>query len=145
MPLIQDNNLAIALLLLAVILVPVLYRLNCHPLRHVPGPLLARFSSLFLHTVCYLGIESRVLRFYHEKYKTKSAPGCAQLRLHLRLHLRQRGHPRHLHHKRRVSDRCPIHEFESRAGLSSSLREDTGRASIVALCLEKDDVTTSWA
>lgn len=38
----------------------------------MPGPFLARFGSLFLHTICYLGIESRVLRYYYqEKYKTK--------------------------------------------------------------------------
>ncbi|OTA83735.1 hypothetical protein M434DRAFT_24728 [Hypoxylon sp. CO27-5] len=61
------------ILLISVILfsVPVLHRLFFHPLSGVPGPIVARISSLFLHAICYLGIEARVLRYYHEKYNTK--------------------------------------------------------------------------
>ncbi|KAI2465129.1 cytochrome P450 [Annulohypoxylon bovei var. microspora] len=51
-------------------LVAVLHRLFLHPLSRIPGPFLARFSSLFLYVICYLGIEARVLRYYHNKYKT---------------------------------------------------------------------------
>ncbi|KAI1206382.1 cytochrome P450 [Annulohypoxylon truncatum] len=51
--------------------VAILHRLFLHPLSRVPGPFLARFSSLYLHVICYLGIEARVLRHYHNKYKTK--------------------------------------------------------------------------
>ncbi|OTA52251.1 cytochrome P450 [Hypoxylon sp. EC38] len=61
------------ILLISVILfsVSVLHRLFFHPLSSVPGPIVARISSLFLHAICYLGIEARVLRYYHEKYNTK--------------------------------------------------------------------------
>lgn len=53
------------------VLAPLVYRLRLHPLGHVPGPAIAAISSLFLYTICYLGIEGRVLRNYHQKYKTK--------------------------------------------------------------------------
>lgn len=48
-----------------------LYRIWLSPLSHIPGPRFARVSSLFLHTVCYLGIEGRVLLYYHRKYRTQ--------------------------------------------------------------------------
>lgn len=51
-------------------LVPYLSRLFFHPLRHVPGPFFASVSSLFLYAICYLGIEGRVLRSLHIRYKT---------------------------------------------------------------------------
>ncbi|KAI1407366.1 cytochrome P450 [Hypoxylon sp. FL1857] len=51
--------------------VAILHRIFLHPLSNVPGPFVARISSLFLHVICYLGIEARVLRYYHEKYNTK--------------------------------------------------------------------------
>ena len=44
------------------------YRLFLHPLRNVPGPSVAKASSLFLHVICYLGIEGRVLRRFHKKF-----------------------------------------------------------------------------
>ncbi|KAI4160949.1 MAG: hypothetical protein L6R39_000155 [Caloplaca ligustica] len=47
----------------------VFYRLFLHSLSHIPGPLLARISSLPLYTICFLGIECRVLEFYHRRYK----------------------------------------------------------------------------
>ncbi|KAI0139591.1 cytochrome P450 [Hypoxylon sp. NC0597] len=61
------------ILLSAVILfsAAISYRLFFHPLSDIPGPAVARISSLFLHTICYLGVEARVLRYYHEKYNTK--------------------------------------------------------------------------
>ncbi|KAL1866896.1 hypothetical protein Daus18300_006599 [Diaporthe australafricana] len=49
----------------------ILYRLYLHPLRHIPGPLWGRASSLFLYAISYLGIEARVLRHYHQLYNTK--------------------------------------------------------------------------
>lgn len=60
-----------ALILGLLVLAPAVYRLRLHPLGHVPGPAIAAVSSLFLYTLCYLGIEGRVLRSYHQKYKTK--------------------------------------------------------------------------
>ncbi|KAJ5578591.1 cytochrome P450 [Penicillium hispanicum] len=49
----------------------IIYRLWVHPLRHVPGPLLGRTTSLFLYAISYLGIEGRVLDYYHRVYNTK--------------------------------------------------------------------------
>ncbi|MCJ1386378.1 hypothetical protein MMC17_009504 [Xylographa soralifera] len=66
-----DNATTAAALILVLLLTPVLYRLYLHPLRYVPGPLLGRATSLFLYIICYLGIEGRVLRYYHEVYSTK--------------------------------------------------------------------------
>lgn len=51
-------------------LVPYLNRIFFHPLRHVPGPLYASVSSLFLYIICYFGIEGRVIRSLHIRYKT---------------------------------------------------------------------------
>lgn len=52
------------------VLLPIPYRLYFHPLSHVPGPLTARITSLHLYIICYLGIECRLLRRYHQKYNT---------------------------------------------------------------------------
>lgn len=60
--------IGISLILLAI---PSLYRVYFHPLSHVPGPWFAKVSPLFLWFICYLGIEGRVIRSFHEKYKTK--------------------------------------------------------------------------
>ena len=58
------------LLTLAPFAIPILYRLFLHPLSHIPGPLPARITSLYLFTICYLGIECRLIEHYHRKYKT---------------------------------------------------------------------------
>lgn len=66
-----DSPAAVPLLLLGGVLLPLLLnRLVLHPLAHIPGPFLARITSLFLYVVCYLGIEGRVLAYYHRKYNT---------------------------------------------------------------------------
>ena len=57
--------------LIALSLFLVIYRVQFHPLSHVPGPSIAKISSIFLYFICYLGIEGRVLRYYHQRYKTK--------------------------------------------------------------------------
>ena len=50
----------------------ILYRVFLHPLSlsHVPGPLFFKISSFFLYAICYLGIECRVLDYFHRSYKT---------------------------------------------------------------------------
>lgn len=63
--------LASTSVVITVVLIFVLYRVRYHPLSHVPGPLLAKVSSLPLHIVCYLGIEASLLRHYQGVYKTK--------------------------------------------------------------------------
>lgn len=59
------------LLALAFLASRAIYRLFLHPLSHVPGPLLARVTHLPLYLVSYLGVEGRVLRYYHRKLNTK--------------------------------------------------------------------------
>ncbi|MCJ1317168.1 hypothetical protein MMC15_002491 [Xylographa vitiligo] len=56
------------LVVLFVVLIPIVYFVRFHRLSHVPGPILAKASNLFLHVICYLGIEGRVLRYYHQKF-----------------------------------------------------------------------------
>ncbi|KAL9602707.1 MAG: hypothetical protein Q9219_001697 [cf. Caloplaca sp. 3 TL-2023] len=63
--------LAVFAILLAVIFVLVVHRLRFHRLSHIPGPFVAKISPVFLYTICYLGIEGRVLRKYHERLNTK--------------------------------------------------------------------------
>lgn len=58
------------LLFCAPFALPILYRLFLHPLSHSPGPLLARITPLYIYTICYLGIECRLIEQYHRKYKT---------------------------------------------------------------------------
>lgn len=58
------------LLLCFLILNLVLYRRFFHPLADIPAPPIAAFTSLFLYTICYLGIEGRVLAKYHRRYGT---------------------------------------------------------------------------
>jgi cytochrome P450 len=69
-PFLQENAFAIAGML-SLTLVYILYHLSSYPLSHVPGPFLAKISSLPLYTLCFLGIEGRILRTYHQKYNTK--------------------------------------------------------------------------
>lgn len=56
------------LAVVALAIVPLVYFVIPDPLRHVPGPYHAKFSSLFINIICYFGIEGRVLRHYHQKY-----------------------------------------------------------------------------
>src|SRR4051794_7380926 len=49
----------------------VVRRLYFHPLSHIPGPHIACSTSLFLYAISYLGIESRVIAYYHRKHKTR--------------------------------------------------------------------------
>lgn len=67
----QHGILAVVVVLVAVALVSIIYLVNYHPISHVPGPFLAKVSPILLYAVCYLGIEGRVLRQYHQQYNTK--------------------------------------------------------------------------
>lgn len=58
----------------AVAVLSLLYTLHnvyLHPLSSVPGPLIARCSELYLLLLCYLGIEGRVIRKWHQQYGTR--------------------------------------------------------------------------
>ncbi|KAL2167185.1 hypothetical protein VTG60DRAFT_1597 [Thermothelomyces hinnuleus] len=60
-----------ALALAATLLLLGLRRVYWHGLSHLPGPLIGRATNLFLYAICYLGVEGRVLRYYHQKYRTR--------------------------------------------------------------------------
>lgn len=62
---------ALRLIILLTFTSVIFHHLFLHPLRHTPGPFLARISPLFLYTISYLGIEGRVIRHYHRLYNTK--------------------------------------------------------------------------
>ena len=69
---VELSSHAIAGLLLPLVpcIVLIVYRLSLHPLSHIPGPFYARISSLYLYTICYLGIECRLVEHHYRKYKT---------------------------------------------------------------------------
>ncbi|KAL8785494.1 MAG: hypothetical protein Q9213_003320 [Squamulea squamosa] len=56
-------------LLLCALFTIITYRLYLHPLSHIPGPLLARITSFYLYTLCFLGVECRVLERWHRSRK----------------------------------------------------------------------------
>jgi hypothetical protein len=45
-----------------------IYRLTLHPLAHIPGPLLPRITSCWLHYHAYIGDEARITHKAHAKY-----------------------------------------------------------------------------
>ncbi|KAF2847065.1 cytochrome P450 4A10 [Plenodomus tracheiphilus IPT5] len=50
------------------LLVRSLYRLYLHPIAHIPGPLLPRLTSLWLHYHAYVGDEATSIHLLHQKY-----------------------------------------------------------------------------
>lgn len=57
-----------SLLLCACFALQSIYRLFFHPLSHIPGPPLARISTLYLYTLSFLGTECHILADLHSKY-----------------------------------------------------------------------------
>ncbi|QDS75143.1 hypothetical protein FKW77_007838 [Venturia effusa] len=46
----------------------VVYRLYFHPLSHIPGPFIARITSLWLYRLSYVGTEASTIDALHKKY-----------------------------------------------------------------------------
>lgn len=44
------------------------YRLLIHPLSHIPGPLICKITSLWLHYHAYIGTEASTIHALHAKY-----------------------------------------------------------------------------
>lgn len=45
-----------------------IYRIYFHPLSHIPGPLIAKITSLWLMSKTYVGVEASTLQRLHRKY-----------------------------------------------------------------------------
>ena len=45
-----------------------IYRVYFHPLSHIPGPLLPKLTSIFLHYHAYIGDEASTIHKLHERY-----------------------------------------------------------------------------
>ncbi|KAL4974085.1 cytochrome P450 [Aspergillus desertorum] len=61
---------SLSLLVASALLLLGAHRLFLHPLRRVPGPFFASLTPLFLYLICYLGVEGRVIRYFHRRYRT---------------------------------------------------------------------------
>ncbi|KAH7379585.1 cytochrome P450 [Pyrenochaeta sp. MPI-SDFR-AT-0127] len=53
---------------LLILIVRSIYRIYFHPLSHIPGPLLAKVTSLWLHYHAYVGDEASVIHLLHQQY-----------------------------------------------------------------------------
>lgn len=45
-----------------------IYRIYFHPLSHIPGPILAKVTSLWLHYYAYVGTEASIVHQLHQQY-----------------------------------------------------------------------------
>jgi cytochrome P450 len=52
----------------AAIVAYVVYTLYLHPLSHIPGPLVARLTSIYLYRLTYNGIEASTIEALHKQY-----------------------------------------------------------------------------
>ncbi|KAF2798581.1 cytochrome P450 4A10 [Melanomma pulvis-pyrius CBS 109.77] len=59
---------SITFLLIVVLLVRPLYFLFLHPLSHIPGPILAKLSPLWLYYHSYIGDEATVIHALHQRH-----------------------------------------------------------------------------
>jgi hypothetical protein len=60
--------LTILLIPLALLFIRSIYRVFFHPLSHIPGPLLPRTTSLWLHYHAYIGDEASAIHQLHASY-----------------------------------------------------------------------------
>jgi cytochrome P450 len=66
---VRAHSIVVAILApLVLLLVRSIYRIFFHPLCHVPGPLLPKISSLWLHYHAYIGDEATTIRQLHAIY-----------------------------------------------------------------------------
>jgi len=54
--------------LLAALISFAVYRVCFHPISHIPGPLIAKLTSLWLYRISYNGVEASTIAELHEKY-----------------------------------------------------------------------------
>ncbi|KIV99411.1 uncharacterized protein PV09_08950 [Verruconis gallopava] len=62
----EPANIVVALIV--AVASTVIYRVYFHPLSHIPGPLGAKISSLWLYRLTYYGIEASTLDSLHKQY-----------------------------------------------------------------------------
>lgn len=60
--------LSVALALVVLIFGRSLYRIYLHPLAHIPGPILPKLTSLWLHYHAYIGDEASTIHKLHQRY-----------------------------------------------------------------------------
>lgn len=60
--------LSVVLAPLAILVIRSVYRIFFHPLSHIPGPLLPKVTSLWLHYHAYVGDEASSIRALHATY-----------------------------------------------------------------------------
>lgn len=51
-----------------VVISTVLYRIYCDPLAHIPGPLIARLTPIWLYSLSFRGIEASAIDELHKKF-----------------------------------------------------------------------------
>ena len=64
--LVPDQTVILLLACLLTSTLYLLYNILLHPLSHIPGPLLARLSSIYLYYITYVGHEARILHRLHK-------------------------------------------------------------------------------
>ncbi|XP_014559029.1 hypothetical protein COCVIDRAFT_13940 [Bipolaris victoriae FI3] len=60
--------LAVTLTPFLILFIRSIYRVYFHPLAHIPGPILSKLTSLWLHYHAYIGDEASVIHKLHQQY-----------------------------------------------------------------------------
>ncbi|KAF5845292.1 hypothetical protein GGP41_002888 [Bipolaris sorokiniana] len=60
--------LTVTLAPLLILFIRSIYRIYFHPLAHIPGPILSKLTSLWLHYHAYTGDEASVIHKLHQQY-----------------------------------------------------------------------------